>query len=65
MNCPAESGGVSKLVCYLFYRSKLRGIKPYRFRIVLQMNRIIRVICETCGLNDQLCRSETNRLKRY
>ena len=37
-------------VCYLFYRSKLRGIKPYRFRIVLQMIRVIRVICEICGL---------------
>ena len=29
---------------------KLRGIKPYRFRIVLQMIRVIRVICEICGL---------------
>ena len=51
MNYPAASGGVSKWVCYLFYRSKLRGIKPYRFRIVLQMIRVIRVICEICGLN--------------
>ncbi len=27
-----------------------RGIKPYTFSIVLQMIRIIRVICEICGL---------------
>ena len=30
-----------------FYRSKLRGIKPCRFRIALK---VIRVICEICGL---------------
>ena len=50
MNYPAAGGGVSKRVCYLFYRSKLRGITSYRFRIVLQMIRVIRVICEICGL---------------
>jgi len=26
------------------------GIKPYSFRIALQMIRVIRVICEICGL---------------
>jgi hypothetical protein len=50
MNYPAASSGVSKLVLYLFYRSKLRGIKPYRFRIALKVIRVIRVICEICGL---------------
>ena len=41
-------------MCYLFYRSKLRGIKPYRFRVVLQMIRVIRVICEICGLKKKV-----------
>ena len=31
-------------------RRKQRGIKPYRFRITLQLIRVIRVICEICGL---------------
>jgi len=31
-------------------RSKLWGIKPYRFHIALQVIRVIRVICEICGL---------------
>jgi hypothetical protein len=30
--------------------SKLRGIKPCRFRIALKVIRVIRVICEICGL---------------
>jgi len=29
---------------------KPRGIKPYRFYIALQVIRVIRVICEICGL---------------
>ena len=32
------------------YSDKLRGIKPCRFRIALQVIRVIRVICEICGL---------------
>jgi hypothetical protein len=31
-------------------RGKLRGIKPGRFRIALKVIRVIRVICEICGL---------------
>jgi hypothetical protein len=31
-------------------RGKLRGIKPYRFRILLKVIRAIRAICEICGL---------------
>jgi hypothetical protein len=31
-------------------RRKQRGIKPYRFRIALKVIRVIRVICEICGL---------------
>ena len=30
--------------------NKLRGIKPCRFRIALKVIRVIRVICEICGL---------------
>ena|GEM_PF-1865101 len=32
------------------YLGKQRGIKPYKFRIALQVIRVIRVICEICGL---------------
>ena len=35
----------------LLRSDKLRGIKPYRFRIVLQI-RVIRVICEICGFKN-------------
>ena len=33
------------------HRSYLRGIKPYRSRITLKVIRVIRIICEICGLN--------------
>jgi len=36
-----------------FYRSKLRGIKPDKFRISPKEIRAIRVICEICGLKTQ------------
>ncbi len=39
----------------LLRSDKLRGIKPYSFRIVLQMIRVIRVICEICGLKEERC----------
>jgi hypothetical protein len=52
MNLPAASRGVS-LKVNSFYRSKLRGIKPCRFRIALKVIRVIRVICEICGLKKQ------------
>jgi len=45
MNYPAAPQAGS-----LLRSDKLRGIKPYKFRIVLQMIRVIRVICEICGL---------------
>ncbi len=41
---------VSFILGYELPHRKLRGIKPYRFRIVLQMIRVICVICEICGL---------------
>ena len=50
---------------YFFCRSKLRGIKPYRFRIVLQVIRVIRVICEICGLKTVVLSQEVEIEKSY
>jgi hypothetical protein len=60
MNLPAASRGVSleeKLILsqprwagFPLRYNKLRGIKPCRFRITLKVIRVIRVICEICGL---------------
>jgi hypothetical protein len=33
-------------------RGELRGIKPCRFRIALKVIRVIRAICEICGLKN-------------
>jgi len=47
--CSDKQRGI-KISALSYLRRKLLGIKPYRFRIVLQVIRVIRVICEICGL---------------
>jgi hypothetical protein len=61
MNLPAANRGVSLKVKFILSQPRLagfplrynkrRGGRPYRFRIALKEIRVIRVICEICGLN--------------
>ena len=51
MNCPAASRGVSFDCFCQYYRSKLRGIEPGRFR---NLDLTIIVICVICGLKEAM-----------